>query len=191
MPFGIGFFATAGVRAAAGSFDLLQTQILTSPTASIEFANLNSTYGATYQHLQIRMVYRGSAANDGETVLMRLNGDTGNNYSSHLLRGDGSGSPASSAELGLNSMEQLYTAGNNSAGFGVAVIDLLDAFETTKFKTRRLLAASGTNSNFAGIQLGSGSWRNTAATTSITILPRYGSGWATNSRFSLYGIKAA
>lgn len=173
----------------ASSFDLIETQTLSSSQASIVFSSL-STYSSEYKHLQLRYTLRGSRSADGETILMRINGDTGANYSAHLLLGDGS-TVATATELSLNSMEQFYTNGASSTAnvFSAGVIDFLDAFSTNKFKTRRLLASSGTNSNFAGIQFGSGSWRNTAAIDSISIVPRYGSGWAANSRFSLYGIR--
>jgi hypothetical protein len=47
--------AQAAGQVAAGSFDLLETQVLTSSAASVTFSSL-STYAADYQHLQIRIV---------------------------------------------------------------------------------------------------------------------------------------
>ena len=47
MPFGLGFFATAGAGA-AGSFDLLETQVLGSAQASVTFSSLG-TY-SNYKH---------------------------------------------------------------------------------------------------------------------------------------------
>jgi hypothetical protein len=71
--------------------------------------------------------------------------------------------------------------------FSGAVIDILDPFSTTKFKTVRSLSGFAASSNFIG--LGSGLWRDTASTTSLTLLSVSGTSLLTGSRFSLYGIK--
>jgi hypothetical protein len=181
MPFGLGFFATAGAGAgAAGSFDLLETQVLGSTAASITFASLN-TYASTYQHLQIRMA--GSTTSGINWVDIQFNGDTGSNYSRHELRGNGS-SVTSSASANYDS----YLFGIWGDAPGAAVVDLLDPFETTKFKTGRALSGwVGAD----GVQLTSGSWRNTNAISSIQIKNNGSAIFKIGTRFSLYGIKAA
>ncbi len=190
MPFGLGFFATAGAGA-AGSFDLLESQVLGSDTASVTFSSL-STYASTYQHLQVRYVIRGTRASDAEAILTRLNGDSGNNYSSHTLSGNGS-SVGSGSQTSFSAMELNYSpAATTTANvFGPGIMDFLDAFETTKYKTRRTFFSMGVHSGFSEVSLNSSLWMNTAAISSISFTPRYGSAWATGSRFSLYGIKVA
>jgi len=184
MPFGLGFFATAGAGA-AGSFDLLETQILSSNTSSITFSSL-STYASTYQHLQIRAVAKTDRSGaDNDTVIMRFNGDSASNYSCHYLRGQ-SGSVSSGANTSETKI-LCRAIGATDGNFGALVIDILDAFETTKYKTTRSL---GGYSN-AILELGSGSWRNTAALTSILLDQDVGSNFLTGSRFSLYGSKVA
>lgn len=179
----LGFLAVSGVS--AGSFDLLETQILSSNTSSVTFSSL-STYASTYQHLQIRAVAktdRGGADNDN--VIIRFNGDSGSNYSCHFLRG--AGGSASSGALSNETKIIARAVGGNDGNFGAVVIDILDAFETTKYKTTRSL---GGYSN-AILELGSGSWRNTAALTSILLDQDVGSNFLVGSRFSLYGSKVA
>jgi hypothetical protein len=68
-----------------------------------------------------------------------------------------------------------------------AVFDLLDPFETTKFKTSRTL--SGTTQGGNRVYLASSNHRSTSATSSINIFNESGN-FTTGSRFSLYGIKA-
>jgi hypothetical protein len=179
MPFGLGFFATAGAGGAAGSFDLLETQVLTGTQASVEWTNLNSTYGSTYQHLQIRMA---TLSNSDDWFKLQVNGDTANYYSHKLLGESGvvSSSALSSTTTGMN---DIGLAGSSSVP-GRAVIDLLDPFETTKNKVIRSLTG-GPNS----IALVSGLWGSTAAVTSLKINHKSGS-FTSGSRFSLYGIRA-
>lgn len=191
MPFGLGFFATAGAGGAVGSFDLLETQVLTGTQATITFSNISS-YAGTYQHLQIRAVTRntstvGGGNTYGANGIIRFNGDSASNYRTHYLQGDGS--TALSGDYG--SVPGIYVqdlggtwASNTANIFAASVIDLLDPYETTKNKTTRALTG------VRRIQLNSGFWNNTAAINALTIT-QDGSQFAIGSRFSLYGIKAA
>jgi hypothetical protein len=189
FPLGILSAAGAGGGPVGGAaYELIATNILGTAQSSFTFSNLGD-YSSSYKHLQLRMVYKSDRANNSDAVFMRLNGDTGTNYSSHVLGANPPSAPFSGSDTSLNAMDQFYTAANSSTGFGAAVLDFLDAYDTSKYKTRRFLASTGLADGFAGVQLGSGSWRNTAAITSITLVPRYGSNWVANSRFSIYGIR--
>ncbi len=166
------------------SFVLLETVTLTSAQASVEFANLNTKYGSTYQHLQIRISARcGAAAN----LKIQYNGDTAGNYSFHYLEGTGSsvisgaGTSQSSGDLGVAVAES-----NVFSGF---VVDILDPFETTKFKTGRSFYGAGTSgSKWLGIM--SHNWRSTSAVTSIKLAAGAQS-YQTGSRISIYGLKGS
>jgi hypothetical protein len=188
MPFGLGFFATAGAGV-AGSYDLLATQVLVSSAASVTFSSL-STYASTYKHLQIR--YTEFYTADGFSSTMQFNADTAANYSSHGLYGQGS-SVSSAASTGATYMLYNHFAIGHTSSTNtrtVGVIDILDAFNTTSNKTIRSFGgqvAPSTNLIF----LHSGSWRNTAALTQITLGVNGAPQFAANSRFSLYGIKGA
>lgn len=181
----LGFLAASGVS--AGSFDLLETQVLGSSQASVTFSSL-SAYSSTYQHLQIRMVARTTRAvsEDGSPIIY-LNGDTTSNYRSHYLVGNGSNvvSYDNGTNMGLGSYPG-SSAGANQ--FLASVVDLLDPFETTKNKTIRVLA--GMPGSFNSVRLNSGLWLSTNALTSIQVSANVAS-WAIGSRFSLYGWKAA
>jgi hypothetical protein len=190
MPFGLGFFATAGAGGAAGSFDLLETQVLGSSQASITFSSLSSY--SSYQHLQIRYTARSSnsgTASDG--LWLRFNSDSGSNYSWHRLEGNGSTvtSGAGTTQTWIL-MGVAPRSGNTANIFTGGVCDILDPFETTKNKAiRSLHGLTGTGN--PGVFLGSGMRMNTEAVSSLSILPDAGQNLVTGSRFSLYGIKAA
>ncbi len=183
----LGFIAASGAGA-AGSFDLLESEILTGSQASVTFSSLSTKYAATYQHLQIRIVARTTrAASEDGSPIIYLNGDTASNYRSHYLVGNGSNvvSYDNGTNMGLGSYPGASAGANQ---FLPSVIDLLDPFETTKNKTIRVLA--GLSGSFNSVRLNSAVWLNTNALTSIQISANVGS-WAQYSRFSLYGIKAA
>jgi hypothetical protein len=188
MPFGLGFFATAGAGA-AGSFDLLETQVLGSTTATVTFSNLNSAYGSTYQHLQIRYVARSTRSAQDSNLSLKFNNDSGT-YRFHNLEGYGSGSPSSGTGSSTSMLVATEIGNTNvSSSFAAGTIDILDAFETSKNKvTRSLSGYVGGNSVIA---LKSGLWVNTAAITQIDLSNWDGASHAAGSRFSLYGSKVA
>ena len=82
----LGFFANA--PAAAGDYESISTVTVgAGGTSSISFSSIPSTY----KHLQIRFI--GTCTVSGEysqAVYMRVNSDTGSNYSRHSLGGNGS-----------------------------------------------------------------------------------------------------
>jgi hypothetical protein len=179
----LGFLAASGVS--AGSFDLLETQLVTSTAASITFSSL-STYASTYQHLQFRITGRSSRPADNDNLTIRFNSDSGSNYSFHRLLGNGS-AVSSSAFINENKINITGFGANSPALFSAHVVDILDAFETTKYPTLRALGGLST----VNVILTSGSWRSTAGISSITFDTDVAGDILTGSRFSLYGIKAA
>jgi hypothetical protein len=164
--------AEAAAPAAAGSYDLLETEILTGSQASVTFSSLNSTYGADYQHLQIRIVVRSAVSESASQIALYLNGDTSSaNYAFHQLYGNGStvGSEGyGSGTLGqITPIVRTFGATGTADAFGAGVVDILDSFETSKYTTvRSLHGAAGVNA----VGLTSGLWMNTNAVDSITSL---------------------
>ena len=196
MPLIMGILAQAaaapGPTPGAGSYDLLETEILTGTQASVTFSSLNSTYGADYQHLQLRITARDtSAGTGGSKATLRFNGDTGSNYRErHYLYGDGSS--VYSGDLGNDTYIIPYdnaATGDTADVYGAAVIDILDPFSSNKYTTTRSLRGFAASSG-SFIGLNSGLWLNTAAITSITLGSRTSS-LISGSRFSLYGLRSA
>lgn len=181
----IGFWAVAGASApaVAGSFDLLETALISTNTASVTFDT--STYAALgYKHLQIRMVTKLSQSGTTTDQRLRFNGVTSTSYSAHRLLGNGSSvvsqnyTSATSSLIGLVDGDQ-FTAG---------VIDILDAFSSTKNTTVRcLFGAKGAASE---VMLTSGLFYDTTAISSITLFPIVYN-YLAGSRLSIYGLKGA
>lgn len=186
----LGVTASGFLSPATGSYDLIETALVTSNTSSIVFDT--STFSDTYKHLQIRWVARADRPGaDNCAMVMRLNGDSETNYSTHNLgaidssfNSDWNG--PSSSLIGF-----FYTVATNFSPTGVfssGVIDILDPYSTSKNTTVRCLSGN-LSSNRKFISLAGGNWRNTAAITSINIFENGGLPYMAGSRFSLYGIK--
>ena len=181
----LGILASANYPRSVASYESIFTvNVGSGGSSTVEFTSIPSTY----QHLQIRMIMRDGQAGTGfNNNIIRFNNDTGTNYSSHMVYGDGSVDDSigygnvTSVNLGF------YTpaSGNASGIFGAAIVDILDYADTNKYKTTRTL--SGGDANGSGIiLLGSGNWRNTNAISSIQLS---GATYSQYSSFALYGIK--
>jgi hypothetical protein len=165
-------------------FVLLETINLTGTTSSITFSGL-SAYASQYKHLQIRTVFaRSTGGLDG--VTMRYNGDSSANYAEHLIYSNGSS--VLSAAATNSTFVSIGLGPVSTTSFGASVIDILDAFSTTKNKTNRVSTGALAVGEPPFVQLRSGHWRSTSAISSITITP-FSSTFNANSRFSIYGVK--
>jgi len=171
----LGIIASQNYPRITGSYESIAT-VSASGSSVVTFSSIPSTY----KHLQIRCFSTPSGATYN---YLRLNSDTGTNYSFHQLTGDGSTAGAA----GGATQNLVYINNYSSTQPAVAIIDILDYQNTNKNKTIRSLA--GVDSNGAGyVQFRSGAWYNTAAVSTVTITVDGGS-YSTGSSFALYGIK--
>jgi hypothetical protein len=178
---------TGHLWAPSNSYDSIATTTVGSGGASsITFSSIPSTY----KHLQIRLLARSTDAAGTVNVTTQLNSDTGSNYAWHRIFGNGTTAGAGGASTQTNIIIGQISGSTAASGvFGVATIDLLDYKETTKYKTLRALFGFDDNNGGAGavVQLFSGLWQSTSATTTITL--NAGGGFAQYTSAALYGIK--
>ena len=165
------------------TYEPIATQTLGSGATSVTFSSIPSTY----KHLQIRGFSRSSqSANYGFTYI-RLNADTGSNYSTHELAGNGSSASAAAGTSTVWGWAGYSGAQTNSNNFGAFVIDVLDYANVNKYKTIRTL--TGYDANGVGsVGLESASWRSTSAVNSVSLILD-GHNFSTGTQFALYGIK--
>jgi fermentation-respiration switch protein FrsA (DUF1100 family) len=189
----LGIFSAAGAGGvvAAGSYELISTTLLSSNASSVAFSGLG-TYSSTYKHLQIRAVGRSSGgtigSQEGDAVLIRLNGDSGSNYAQHVLYGNGASVISGAASSQTAMAAQRFTDSTGTANaFGGFIATFLDPYSTTKNKTMRTMG--GSTNQITLIAMNSGLWMNTASVTSITLTPNVGANFNSGTRFSLYGIR--
>jgi hypothetical protein len=149
-----------------------------------------SSIPSTYTHLQIRYLSRSTNASDS-TTFMQINSDTGNNYSTHMLFGNGA-TAGSQGQSNVSFIELPRTAygATGSNIFGNGVIDILDYSDTNKYKTVRVLGGCDQNGS-GGIGFVSGSFRSTSAITAVNFFATGGANMAQYTTFALYGIRSA
>jgi hypothetical protein len=164
-----------------GAYDSLATATVGSGgLATVTFASIPSTY----KHLQIRLMGRGSSGG-AENVLLKYNGSTTTYFALHQLYGDGSSAYATADSATGNNLTGYVSGATNT--FGVAIIDILDYSNTSKYKVNRTL--TGFDNNGSGfVLLRSGLWQNTAAITQID-LSLGSTTFQQYSSIALYGVK--
>lgn len=175
-----------------GSYESIASTTLSSGSqASITFSSIPSTY----THLQIRGIARTTGAGTGHGALrLTVNSDTGSNYSSHQLLGDGATTNSQNFTSGTYSWAGgvANNTSSTASAFSATIIDILDYANTNKYKTIRTFSGVDLNNTNGGIYLISGLWMSTSAITSVTlqILTSAGYDLAQYSSLALYGIKA-
>jgi hypothetical protein len=151
---------------------------LSATDAEVTFASIPNTY----RDLILVARVQGTNATGGLTFQMRLNGDSGNNYSDVVL-GSSSGGNFSNSTSSTNGMRMNYM-GSAGTETSVFVANILDYSATDKHKsvlTRSVGTADGSRTDaFVG------RWANTGVVTSVTIRPDANS-IAAGSTFALYG----
>ncbi len=171
-------------------YESIATAVGTGASATITFDSIPQTY----KHLQLRVLARdlGGGTSTGNATFIRLNNNTGNNYSLHGFASDGSSFNTEGYGFGGTGgngyIYAITAAGGNTAGImGVAIIDILDYTNTSKLKTYSTFA--GIDQNGSGrIAITTGLFNSTSAISRIDIQGSQGS-FTTSSVFSLYGLK--
>jgi hypothetical protein len=157
----------------------IATITLASSSSTVTFSNIPQTY----TDLVIVSIASG---NDG-AICIRLNGDTGSNYSSTQVRGNGTTATSNRASNGT------YIGGTSNfsvtaGALQTSIWNIQNYANTTTNKT--ILFRDGMASHITGATVGL--WRSTSAITSISLSPEFGTQvFYIGSTFTLYGVKAA
>ena len=167
--------------AAGSTYTPISTYTLPSAAASHTFTAISGAYTDLVIVTNFALTN-----NDVYAHYVQVNGDTGNNYSRTILFGDGT--TASSARQSTVNSCYFGTWNDN--------MDTTDRAATTIFfnnysnATTWKTIMSRYNVSTKEVGAGVGTWRNTAAITSIKI-ETLSSTYIAGSTFSLYGIAAA
>lgn len=175
--------------AAAGAYDLLESSTLSSPATSLSFSNLDAYGTAGYKHLQLRMLLRGTTANNSGRSAIKLNSSTGSLYVSHESLTDGSfiGSGWWGGTETFGRTGRYPNASNGAGQFGAHIVDIPDAWSSDKFKTMRTVAGL-TNSLYNQLALISSVYMSTSAINALEISCE-ADNFETGTRVSIYGVK--
>lgn len=165
--------------AAGSTYTPIATTTLGSAATSYTFSSIPSTY--TDLVLIMNVISSTNAAN---YVYMQYNGDTGSNYSTTILAGDGTTATSTRFANRTNFNIDYYATPNTQVGN--RVISIQSYSNTTTYKTGLVRASRAGRGTDAMVGL----WRSTAAINQITLTCDSDT-FAAGSTFTLYGIAAA
>jgi hypothetical protein len=140
---------------------------------------------ATYTDLRIVLV--SLSVNNGANVQFRFNADTGTNYSTTYVRGNGS--VATSTRF----TSQPYGYFSDDSSSTNPAFATLDIFSYAGSTNKTALGTFQNDNNGSGTVYSTVNlWRSTAAITSVSLSPsNFGNNFQTGTTATLYGIKNA
>ena len=162
------------------TYEPIATTTLGSAQATVTFSSIPATY------TDLVLVTNLGGDTTAASLLLRVNGDSGSNYSTTVLYGTGS----SALSAGYSNLTSAY-AGQINTGLPAALsaISIIQIFNYANTTTNKTIISryneAGTEVN-AMVSL----WRSTSAINEV-ILRTASSSFRTNSTFTLYGIKSA
>ena len=168
--------------AAGATYEPIATTTLGSAAASITFSSISSAY------TDLRVVLLSSTATAGNAVnYLRFNSDTGSNYSSTWLTGNGS-TASSSSETSATFIRGGENANNTDAGLSLITYDVF-SYAGSTYKTALVTNSRDENGSGSTYRI-VGLWRSTSAINTLTIASSAGN-YKAGTTATLYGIKAA
>ena len=163
------------------TYEPIASQTISSSTNSVTFSNIPGTFS----DLSLVMSIQSTAAATITGGSLRLNSDSGSNYSHTLLFGNGS---ATGSARGSSTSYMRYGNDVPTSRYTNIILHFMSYANTNVNKTV-LSSAADAGSDATRLV---GLWRSTAAITSITLYSNdSGSANFSAGTFSLYGIKAA
>jgi hypothetical protein len=164
----------------ANTYTLIEGKTLGSSTASVTFSSIPQTYTDLLLKVSARSDW--SNAINSDSLIVRPNGSSSNLNSIRLY---GSGSAAGSdTNDGVNF---IANANSTASTFGSTEI-YIPNYTLSNYKSISSDSASETNATTVYMGLFATLWSNTAAITSIQLLPQNGTNLVQYSTFYLYGI---
>ena len=159
------------------TYEPIATTTLGSNTDIVSFTSISGSY------TDIRAIITNTITT-AFSVTVRLNNDSGSNYSYSAMVGDGSTATSSRA----SSQTELQINAGDTATINLLIVDFMNYSNTTTNKS--VISRASVPSD--RISLFSGLWRSTSAINRIDFRAQPG-GYAfiSGSTFTLYGIKAA
>lgn len=163
--------------AAGNTYTPIETKTLSSAASSVTFSSIPGVYTDL-----VLVCNATSSSGSPNGLFLQVNSDTGTNYSSTRMYGNGS----TATSVRETTTDRIMTGWTSSTGMTTMITHLMNYSNTTTYKT----TISRTSDSVSRVNATVGLWRSTSAITSITLVSE-GTNFNTGSTFTLYGIAAA
>jgi hypothetical protein len=153
---------------------------LSTNQTSVTFSNINQ------EHKDLTLIIDGSFASAG-SYYVRLNSDSGTNYSRVIAQAQYNNSTYSTASTGANSLAPWDPNNYDANTRFMSTTNFMDYSTNNKYKNM-LFKTSGYQISSFILTMAAGLWANTSAVTSISIIGTQD--FNAGSTFALYGVSA-
>ena len=167
------------------TYTLISSNVLASSAASVTFSAIPSTY----TDLVLRLSTRTDKVDTSVNIYTRFNGDTASNYSITRVANYGGGTDSARNSSQVRFTQAPWSEGTNLTANTFANSEMyIPSYTASQNKPLSVFDAVENNATSAYVIATASLWRNTAAITSIEMLP-YSGNFVSGSSFYLYGIK--
>jgi len=174
--------AANGAGGGGGSLSLISTVTTSASQATVTFSSIPGTF----KDLILVVNARGTASTTAVNVLLRMNGDTGANYSYERINPFGSAFAAAGTSMEVATINAATALANRGTSFEAAVFNYADTLFHRQMPCFQYMGVTNTASNFFQTSTG-GFWNNTTnAITQLDLLLSSGA-FVDGSIVSLYG----
>lgn len=153
--------------------------------ADIEFTSIPGTF----DDLVVKHSLRSDAAQIYEYIGMTFNNNTGSNYNTRNIRGNGATAISQSLSNQTKFELEMMNGNNATANTFSNGEFYIPNYRGSTNKSISSESVSETDATTAYTAMDAGLWAQTAAITSIKIATVVGSNWLQHSTATLYGIK--
>lgn len=160
------------------TYDCIATTTLSSATSDVTFSSISGNY------TDLVLVVDAANTTGNVDLFLRLNGDTGTNYSYIYISGYSAGIVTNQFKDTANVRMGYYAIPQSTFRYN-SITHILNYSNITTHKNWITRANAGTS----GSDILMGTWRSTSAITSVMVRSAT-STFMADSTFSLYGIKA-
>lgn len=168
---------------------LISEQILTSTAASVTFSGVVQTY----RHLLLICQARTDRSAESDGLLLRFNADSGANYDRQGFAANNTtltgGVNRAATSIQVGSVEAANARASNFSPVEIKIFGYARTDAEKPLFSQSVYFGDVSADTDLLMLWGGSRWRNTAAITSITLLPTVGPNFVSGSHFQLYGIK--
>jgi len=165
--------------AAGSTYTPIATTVLGSGVANYTFSSIPSTY------TDLVLIIAGAGAATGGNIVLQFNGDTGSNYSTTILYGDGT----SAGTARVTNASNMNIGDLDASTQSNTLINVMNYSNSTAYKAA--LGRGNRLNSGAATAAKVGLWRSNSAINSIKVFLSSGDNFLIYSTLSLYGITAA
>ncbi len=177
--------AAFGQIAAAGALVLLSSTVL-GADGTFDISGISQAYS----YLTMQLVVRGTRVNQNDSLMIRLNNDSGNNYTRWNLKGDGASATSASATAQSSGYLGDMPSSTGTANiFGVVEVWIPGYSSTTWNKVVRSIPDyNEPNASFYHAGVFGSRWASTAAVNRVTIFGLSSANLLAGSRLDIWGL---